>query len=124
MSEDLVREFFRAADTRDPSQLLRCLTDEVAWTFGNAPTTRGRAAVAEALTPFFQHVVEMRHRIVGIWSCGDCIAVETRVHYRDQFGRAFDFPGCDLLFVEGVSIREVRIFVDNHELFLPPTAQA
>ncbi len=122
MSEALVRNFFAAADSRNPQELTRLLTEDVAWTFGNWPTTRGRQAVIDALTPFFSHVVEMRHRIVGIWQCGDCITAETRVTYRDQFGRDFEFPGCDLMFLDGELFRDIRIFVDNHEMFLPPAA--
>jgi ketosteroid isomerase-like protein len=64
----------------------------------------------------------MDHRVVGIWQCGDCMTVETRVTYVDVFGRTFSYPGCDLLFLRDGLISEVRIFVDNHELFIPPAA--
>lgn len=121
---DIVTDFFEAADTRNPDALLRHLTADVRWTFGNMPTIVGHAAVKGALTPLFEHVVEMSHRIVGRWQCEDCIVAETRVRYRDQFGRHFEFPGCDLLFMDGARIREVRIFVDNHQLFLPPETGA
>ena len=65
-------------------------------------------------------VHEMRHRIVGHWERADCSTVETRVRYVDRFGRTFEFPGCTLLFFESELAREVRIFVDNHAMFIPP----
>jgi ketosteroid isomerase-like protein len=124
MSEALARKFFAAADSREPVQLVTLLTEDVKWTFGNAPTTVGREPIVQALTPFFEYVTKMDHRIVGIWQCGDCMTVETRVTYVDVFGRTFSYPGCDLLFLRGGLISDVRIFVDNHELFIPPATAA
>lgn len=123
MNEKLIRNFFSAADAREPAQLVRLLTADVSWTFGNSPTTVGREAIVAALTPFFEYVQKMDHRIVGIWESGDCATVETRVTYVDVFGRSFTFPGCDILFLRDGLISDVRIFVDNHELFVPPAAQ-
>lgn len=120
MSAELVRRFFRAADSRDAAGFVQVLTPDVRWVFGNAPALHGREAVREALSGFFSYVREMDHEIVGIWESPECITAETRVRYVDQFGRTFSFPGCDLLFLSGNLFREVRIFVDNHELFLPP----
>jgi ketosteroid isomerase-like protein len=120
MEESLVHEFFRAADARDPQAQGQLLTDDVVWTFGNMPTLRGRVAVMSTLATFFKHVVDMSHRVVGLWRCGECRTVEVRVRYRDQFGRTFEFPACILLFARDTLIHEVRVFVDNHELFLPP----
>jgi ketosteroid isomerase-like protein len=117
---DIVTRFFQAADSRDPDALLQYLTGDVRWTFANMPMVVGHAALTSALTPFYEHVVAMSHRIVGRWRCEDCIVAETKVTYRDRFGRNFEFPACDLLFMEQELIREVRIFVDNHQLFLPP----
>ena len=122
MSEALARQFFATADQREPDQLVRLLTEDVKWTFGNSPKTVGREPVVQALTSFFEYVKQMDHRIVGIWQCGDCMAVETRVTYIDVFGRTFSYPGCDLLFLSDGLISEVRIFVDNHEMFIPPAA--
>ena len=124
MSETLVRNFFAAADAREPARLVELLTEDVRWTFGNAPTTIGREPIVQALTPFFEYVRQMDHRIVGIWHSAECITVETRVTYVDVFGRSFTYPGCDLLFLRDGLFSEVRIFVDNHELFVPPAAPA
>lgn len=117
---DIATRFFAAADSRDLSALLPCLSADVKWTFGNMPTVIGHMGVVGALTPFFQHVVTLSHAIVGRWQCEDCLIVETRARYKDQFGRDFEFPACNLLFVEDGLIGEVRVFVDNHQLFLPP----
>jgi hypothetical protein len=118
--EKLVRNFFRAADLREPETFAQVLTPTVTWRFGNWPTLHGRAAVAAALTDFFQHAREMEHAIVGIWGTDDVVTVETRVTYLDAYARRHTYPGCDILFFEGDLIREVRIFVDNHEMFIPP----
>lgn len=122
MNAALVEKFFAAADSRQPQSFVRLLTTDVAWTFGNMPTVHGREAVASLLGGFFEHVAEMSHRIVGVWTAAECVTAETRVRYVDRFGRRFEFPGCDVLFYDGELVREVRIFVDNHELFVPPSA--
>lgn len=122
MIEALVRDFFVAADSREPQRLLPLLTEDVAWRFANEPTVSGPAAVVDALTGFFGHVIEMKHDIVGIWPAVGCVAVETRVRYRDRFGREFVYPGCDLLVVRDGRFSDVRIFVDNHTMFEPPRA--
>jgi hypothetical protein len=120
--ERLVRHFFREADSRRPEAFAQVLTPDVIWQFGNWPTIRGRDAVVGALTDFFQHARRMDHAIVGIWSSSDVVTVETRVTYRDAYDRQHTFPGCDILFFQGDLIREVRIFVDNNAMFIPPVS--
>jgi ketosteroid isomerase-like protein len=121
---DIAGKFFAAADSRNPDALLGFLAADVAWTFGNMPTVTGHAAVKGSLIPFFEHVIEMRHRITGTWTSGDCLVAETAVFYKDRFGRSFEFPGCTLLFRKRELISEVRVFIDNHALFLPPSPAA
>lgn len=120
MTESLVRNFFAAADSLDIERFSAALPEDVLWRFANFPVARGIAEVRAQYAMVVDVATYMRHDIVGIWRDRDCITVETRVYYTDRCGREFNYPGCDILFVEGQSIKEVRIFVDNHELFIPP----
>jgi ketosteroid isomerase-like protein len=122
MIEDLIRNFFAAADTLDEDRFIASLPEDIVWRFGNFPVASGREAVREQYLMVTGILDAMRHDIVGIWIAGDCVAAETRVYYTDKYGRTFDFPGCDIIFLENGRIKEVRIFVDNHALFIPPAA--
>lgn len=120
MTKGLIEEFFEVADSLDVDRFCAFLPEDIVWRFANFPVARGR----EELRGQYQIVVDvaerMKHDIMGIWRDADCITVETRVHYTDRYGREFSYPGCDIIFVEGDVIKEIRIFVDNHELFIPP----
>lgn len=120
MSERLIRESLAAADSREVPAFLRYLSEEAAFRFGNAPVIRGHAAIAQALTAFFEHVVQMRHTVEGVHQCGEVWAVEMTAAYMDRFGRAFAFPACNLLRIRRDQICDYRIFVDNSAMFIPP----
>ena len=120
MTDQLIERFFKAADALNPDIFMQVLAREPTWQFANEPTLYGGEAVRGAYNSLCEYVVEMRHRIVGHWERADCSTVETRVRYVDRFGRTFEFPGCTLLFFESELAREVRIFVDNHAMFIPP----
>ncbi|MGV7123156.1 nuclear transport factor 2 family protein [Sphingopyxis sp. 550A] len=121
MADDLIRNFFAAADSLDEERFLAGLPEDIVWRFGNFPVANGREAIREQYRIVTGILDAMHHDIIGIWIAGDCVTAETRVHYTDKHGRNFEFPGCDIFFLEQGSIKEVRIFVDNHTLFIPPT---
>ncbi|WP_158258068.1 nuclear transport factor 2 family protein [Sphingopyxis lindanitolerans] len=123
MTENLIRGFFAAADSLDEERFLGGLPEDIVWRFGNFPVANGREAVREQYRLVTGILTAMYHDIVGMWAAGDCVTAETRVHYTDRHGRKFEFPGCDIIFLEGGQIKEVRIFVDNHTLFIPPTEE-
>jgi ketosteroid isomerase-like protein len=120
MVEDLIRNFFAAADSLDEERFLAGLPEDIVWRFGNSPAASGRQAIREQYRMITGFLDAMHHDIVGIWIAGDCVTAETRAFYTDKYGRSFDFPGCDIFFLDGDLIKEVRIFVDNHALFIPP----
>lgn len=122
MTETLIRNFFAAADSLDAERFGAVLPDDIIWRFGNFPTANGRDAVLSQYAMIVDLAETMHHDIIGIWRDQDCITAETRVHYKDRYGRQFSYPGCDIIFVDGSVIKEVRIFVDNHEMFIPPQA--
>lgn len=124
MTERLVREFFAAADSLDIERFSSVLPADVIWRFANFPVANGIAEVRAQYAMVVDVAAKMHHNIVGIWRDRDCITVETRVRYTDRHGREFSYPGCDIIFVEGETIKEVRIFVDNHEMFIPPQGDA
>lgn len=121
MSEQLVRDIFAAADTRNPAEFVSHLSEDVSFRYGNAPAITGPAAVSQALSMLFDLVKTMRHDLVGIHACGDIWAVETVANYVDRFGRSFAFPACNLMTVRDGKVCDYRIFVDNSAMFVPPS---
>lgn len=124
MTDTLVRDFFAAADSLDIERFCAALPEDIIWRFANFPVANGIEEVRAQYAMVVDVAARMHHDIVGIWRDRDCITVETRVYYTDRYGREFSYPGCDIIFVDGQSIKEVRIFVDNHELFIPPVTDA
>lgn len=120
VTEKLIRNFFAAADSLDADRFCSQLSEAVVWRFANFPVANGIHEVRTQYDMIVSIAESMHHEIVGIWQDGNCVTAETRVHYKDRYGRNFSFPGCDIIFLDGETIREVRIFVDNHELFVPP----
>lgn len=123
MTETLVMDFLAAADSLDIERFCNFLPKDVAWRFANFPVANGIDELRSQYVMIVDIVTSMRHDIVGIWRDNDCIIAETRVHYVDRHGRSFSYSGCDLIFVENDVIKEIRIFVDNHEMFIPPASE-
>ena len=123
MPHQWVTDFFAAADSLDVERFCASLPHEVVWRFANFPTAHGVMEVRAQYEMVVQILHSMRHEIVGVWDAGDLVAAETRVFYVDIHGREFDCPGCDLFFLKDGELSEVRIFVDNHFLFTPPSNQ-
>lgn len=121
MSEQLIRDIFAAADTRNAAEFVSHLSEDVSFRYGNSPAITGPAAVSQALGMLFDLVQTMRHDLVGIHACGDIWAVETVANYVDRFGRSFAFPACNLMTVRGGKVSDYRIFVDNSAMFVPPS---
>ena len=122
MTETLVRDFLAAADSLDIERFCNFLPEGVVWRFANFPVANGIDELRQQYAMIVDIVTSMRHDIVGIWRDKECIIAETKVHYVDRHGRSFSYSGCDLIFVDGDVIKEIRIFVDNHEMFIPPVS--
>lgn len=124
MTWALVKKFFAAADSLDIERFCEVLPENVVWRFANFPAANGIEELRAQYAMIVDILVSMRHDLIDMWRDGNCIIVETRVCYVDRHGRSFDYPGCDLIFVDGETIKEIRIFVDNHEMFVPPNADS
>lgn len=122
MTEKLIRDFFAAADSLDIERFCNFLPKDVVWRFANFPVANGIDELRSQYVMLLEVVTSMHHDIVGIWRDQDCITVETRVHYVDRYRRRFSYPGCDIIIVNGEEIQEIRIFVDNHQIFIPPAS--
>lgn len=120
--QSLVSKLFATAGRRDPGALVVLLTEDVALTFGNAPTLHGREAVRDSLEGFFTLIEGMSHEVLGVWIASTVVTVENRVGYVDKFNRKFSYPACDVLKFRDELISDVRIYVDNHDMFAPPPA--
>ena len=122
MTDQFVTRFYAAVDSLDIERQVALMTPDVVFRFGNTPEIKGHDAQRFFFGKLLDVIVSMRHEIRGIWTSGDCRVVETRVTYVDKLGRNLNYPACTLLFERDGLVREVRVFVDNHELFLPPAS--
>lgn len=120
MTDLFVTNFYAAVDSMDIERQIALMTPDVVFRFANAPALHGPDAHRQGFVKLLKMVVSMRHEIKGVWASGDCRTVETRVTYVDKFGRSFSYPACTLIFERDGLVRELRIFVDSHDLFIPP----
>jgi ketosteroid isomerase-like protein len=121
-TDQFVTNFYAAVDSLDVERQNALMTPDVVFRFGNLPAIKGHNSHRIAFGKMLDIIDSMRHEILSVWPCGDCRVVESRVTYGDKFGRSFNFPACTFIFERDGLISELRIFVDNHELFVPPSA--
>lgn len=120
MKDNLVREFFLAVDSLDLSRFTDKLHPDVVWRFGNGESLRGRTSVEQAYIGILSILVKMDHEVLGVWDAGDCVTVETTVTYGHKSGKSFTYPACDIIEFDGDLVKDIKIFIDCHEMIATP----
>lgn len=92
--------------------------------FANHPALEGREAIAAGAQGIFGLLSGIRHDVVKSWQADGNILVEGVVHYHrsaDDKQMAFPFFSVFEFEQDPMSpVKSYRVFVDSHELFLPP----
>lgn len=120
------REFFATIDRMDAAGFGRHFAADGRFRFANQPTVTGPESIAAGAGFIFGVLESIRHEMLKRWVAADDVLVEGLVHYRRAAdGQTFSFPFLSVFeFSEQRPgpIQEYRVFVDSHELFLPPAS--
>lgn len=119
-------DFFATIDRMDAAGFGRHFAADGRFRFANQPAVTGPDAIAAGAGFIFGVLESIRHQQIKHWLTEDALLVEGLVHYRRATDRqCFAFPFLSVFeFLDrrpGL-IREYRVYVDSHELFLPPAS--
>lgn len=124
--ERWIAEFFASIDRMDADGFAGRFADDGAFRFANQPPLVGPAPIAAGASAIFGMLEAIRHEVVKHWLADGDLLVEGMVHYhRAVDDRRFAFPFLSVFEFEDTAagpIQAYRVFVDSHELFLPPSA--
>jgi ketosteroid isomerase-like protein len=118
--ENIAREVFAALDSGDIPSVLRLMTDDVHFRFGNAEPTIGRDGVAEGVASLAPAVASMSHELFHIWTVDSPVPVvmcEMAVTYQRHDGSALTLPCVDLFRLSDGLIADCRIYMDVTPVF-------
>jgi ketosteroid isomerase-like protein len=125
-TERWIAEFFESIDRMDADGFAAYFAADGGFRFANQPPLIGTAAIAGGAGGIFGMLDAIRHELIKHWSADGDLLVEGVVHYhRASDSRHFTFPFLSVFEFEDTApgpIRSYRVFVDSHELFLPPSA--
>jgi ketosteroid isomerase-like protein len=107
---------FQSIDNQDTEAFLAFLSDDVLFHFGNADPVRGKAAVGEVVSGFFDSVKGLHHNLVRIWNEEDVVICHGTVTYTRHDATTLTVPFANILGIGGDLIKEYLIFVDVSEL--------
>ncbi len=123
-SERWLAQFFGTIDQMDAEGFARHFAADGQFRFANQPAAQGQATIAAGAEMIFGLLDKIQHEVIHHWRADGDLLVEGTVHYlRSADGKAFAFPFFSVFeFSEALDrdIASYRVFVDSHELFLPP----
>ena len=80
MARDL-KAIFETVDRMDAEGFASFFTEDGLFTFGNAPTVKGRSEIATSVDGFFASIKALEHRLLDTWSVPGVDVVEVEVTY-------------------------------------------
>ena len=109
----LVRRVFAADEARDVEAFLNLLTPDVTFRLGSQPEVSGREAVRTIVSGLFAAMDSISHRLIGLWTRADTIAVRAEVAMTPKGGATSVLPYMNALRVAGNGqLAEYRIHID------------
>ena len=123
-TDSWITDFFASIDRMDPEAFSAHFAETGHFRFANHPPLEGRAAIAGGAQGIFGLLKSIRHEVLRTWQADGDVLIEGRVHYhRAADDRQMAFPFFSVFeFTDGPMslVQSYRVFVDSHELFLPP----
>ncbi len=108
---------FAAIDAKDADGFAAFLTNDASFRFGSAPAAKGRAAIIEAVSAFFDSLAGLSHVITAVATRDDMLFCEGETTYTRHDGKDVVVPFADVFEYEGDKIAEYRIYADLAPLF-------
>jgi len=112
-----IGDLFASIDRRDTPAFAGFLAEDATFRFGNQEPVHGRAAIADAVDQFFQHLAGVEHRIEKSWEVDDAVIVTGEVTYTRLDGSEVTLPFADVFQMRGRLVREYLIYIDVTPLF-------
>ncbi|WP_027834858.1 nuclear transport factor 2 family protein [Maritalea myrionectae] len=108
----LVAKLYTAVDAMNATDIVALVDENVQFRLGNFDAISGREAVEQANVGFFETILAMHHTITGIWSSGDTVFCEGRVHYTRKDKSTHEVPFAARLGLNGAKIIDYYVYVD------------
>jgi hypothetical protein len=112
-----IKPIFADIDGMNADAFVAHLTEDVVFRFGNGDPVHGRAAVAAAVTGFWQTIGGLSHRILNTWDVDDTTICQIDVEYKRLDGGVVVTPNCDILVFEGDLVKNWQIYIDLAPVF-------
>jgi ketosteroid isomerase-like protein len=103
---------FAAFDAKDIAALAALVTDDVRLQIGNADVVHGKPEFVEALQVFARSVARFRHKVISVWSDGDAVIAELKVHYTRLDGSELTLPCCNVFRLRDGAVADYRVYMD------------
>ncbi len=108
---------FQSIDNQDTGAFVEFLADDVLFRFGNADPVRGKVAVGEAVSAFFDSVMGIHHDLVRCWNVENAEICHGMVTYTRHDLTTLSVPFALILGISDNLIKEYFIFVDVSGLY-------
>jgi ketosteroid isomerase-like protein len=118
--ENTARELFAAIDSGDIDGVQSLLTEDVAFRFGSAEATTGKAAIAANAAALAGAVESLSHDMLAVWSVEQpepAVLCEMTVTYRRHDGSQVILPCCTILRLRDGRVADYRIYMDVNPVF-------
>lgn len=113
-----VETVFAAVDRQDAAAFAAAFAPDGVFVFGNAEPVTGRAAIAAAVSAFFDSVRGLQHEIVDVWQAGDTVVTRLMVTYARHDGTDVTLPAATIWRGRHGAIGDYRIYADLGPLFV------
>ena len=112
------QDLFAAVDSREAEKVAPFVTDDVAFRFGSAEPTYGRADLVAASREFSASIAGIHHTIIRAWGPEPGVAVvELQVTYRRHDGSEITLPCCNIFRMRDGLVGDYRIYMDVAPVF-------
>ena len=116
-TEQWIRDLFTSIDNKNSSSFANFLSEDVNFRFANMPGSRGKLAVTEQVSCFFDSIQSLKHNITEFWKDNDAIICHGTVYYTRHDDSTLKVPFSNIFKLHQSRIREYLIFVDISELY-------
>ena len=122
MTDEQIRQLFKAVDNADETALRKAFDEDVVLIFGNQDPVKGREPVVETFSSTSANFDAIHHDVhaiwTGSWKRGEVRSVECTANYTRKDGRTVSMPVTSTLrFTEKDLIAKYQIFMDASPAF-------
>ena len=112
-----LKGIFETIDRMDARGFASYFTQDGLFTFGNAPTVKGRDEITTAVEGFFSSIKGLEHRVIETWRDQGSEIVEVDVTYTRHDDALVDLKAACIFRVENDLISDYRIYMDINPLY-------